>query len=956
MQNRIKFFLTYLLLVFCPLLLTAETACYDIFVKAMEADSDSFEVKEELYAQLDQCLAGLLKKTNSDQEKEEIYTELIQSKLFQVYMYASANKLIALRNAIQENHIVLPKYLAYINNETYRRAFFQTFKLYEVNYYYKRGVLSKTKSIAEEIIYDFEHVEEEPTNRDSLVVAKAYEFLGIVNHKLGAIQKAEGNYIKSLSYGDGTDGWGFKLLGDLYLGKDDVKAQSYYEKIERQLKKNLLQPKDSYYSIYNNRLSAIYLRMSEIRVRNKQLIKAIDYLKKAEIHDNLGSREYMNRIYFQYAQIYKERKNINQAEQYLDKTISFLRTQNKSKHYESVEAYIEKAKLYSTYNAQKALDTLDHATRILLVNSKFDFLKPKLNYSKLEAKITFLDLIQVRVKTLYQIALGTSSRDREVLKNLWSTAELGIQLIDSVKTQFLFEGEKELIIKNYRSIYEKLIWAGKELCDKEGQEYCQKSLLYADKTKSLRILESFRKRRLMELGDPEVNRLMRTIMLIESDLQLKSKELKSNSTLLELLSEKEATMKDFKSYNAGLFDLFFNTEYISIDKIQETLLSSDDVLVEFFEGEHYIFTFFMSTDTIFIHSFENSPENSFKDKIRVLQEILESPNANIAIPADFQKAALWIYNNLLSPLEKFSSKTNVIVIPDGSLANIPLEVLVTRAIAGQEINWRRLKEQYLINDYSFTYLYSLNILNEKKNQSQIKNRKKFASFASSYLDQPSLSVSRETAKRITETLDGNLYEELSKDEFLEMVIKYNAFLMVAHAEYEAGDPLKSKIVISDFRKGDTLYLYELYMHTLPVDFAFFMSCELNKGSRQEQTSGPFLGNFTHALNFTGIKSSVLSMWNAVDKTSSEIITSFFDNLVFEKMSKPKALQSAKLDYLARNDSDLALHPYLWAQFIQQGDPTHINLKNSKNNLFKIFIGLLGGLVVFFFFYKRIKLR
>ena len=66
---------------------------------------------------------------------------------------------------------------------------------------------------------------------------------------------------------------------------------------------------------------------------------------------------------------------------------------------------------------------------------------------------------------------------------------------------------------------------------------------------------------------------------------------------------------------------------------------------------------------------------------------------------------------------------------------------------------------------------------------------------------------------------------------------------------------------------------------------------------------------------------VYSLWNAHDKSTSDIMTSFYKHLS-SGQEKDQALRQAKLDFMKHADP-IKAHPYYWATFHLSGDAVHL---------------------------------
>ena len=87
----------------------------------------------------------------------------------------------------------------------------------------------------------------------------------------------------------------------------------------------------------------------------------------------------------------------------------------------------------------------------------------------------------------------------------------------------------------------------------------------------------------------------------------------------------------------------------------------------------------------------------------------------------------------------------------------------------------------------------------------------------------------------------------------------------------------------------------------------------------------------------------MTLWQVADKSSSELMTSFYRYLKRGK-SKQEAMRLAKLDYLKTAD-DLTSNPYFWSAFVVLGDGAPIYRK-SGIAYWMIIVTLFVGIVLF----------
>ena len=92
------------------------------------------------------------------------------------------------------------------------------------------------------------------------------------------------------------------------------------------------------------------------------------------------------------------------------------------------------------------------------------------------------------------------------------------------------------------------------------------------------------------------------------------------------------------------------------------------------------------------------------------------------------------------------------------------------------------------------------------------------------------------------------------------------------------------------------------------------SCNTGSGKLSE---GEGILSLARGFLYSGSQSVVMSMWEIDDKSGTDIIKSFYDNLKKGK-SKSAALKQARSAYL-KKASQLKSHPYFWAGMVVYGE-------------------------------------
>jgi LPXTG-motif cell wall-anchored protein len=143
-----------------------------------------------------------------------------------------------------------------------------------------------------------------------------------------------------------------------------------------------------------------------------------------------------------------------------------------------------------------------------------------------------------------------------------------------------------------------------------------------------------------------------------------------------------------------------------------------------------------------------------------------------------------------------------------------------------------------------------------------------------------------------------------------------------------------------------VYFDELYQLNFPSKMVVLSACSTGLGT---QESGEGIMSLSRALAYSGVKSSVYSLWQVPDKETSEIMISFYQNL---KKGQPKdeALANAKITFISNNP--MKKHPFYWAGFVVNGDVSPI----VSNSNWMIYIGLVILALIFFFRKKLFQFR
>jgi CHAT domain-containing protein len=144
-----------------------------------------------------------------------------------------------------------------------------------------------------------------------------------------------------------------------------------------------------------------------------------------------------------------------------------------------------------------------------------------------------------------------------------------------------------------------------------------------------------------------------------------------------------------------------------------------------------------------------------------------------------------------------------------------------------------------------------------------------------------------------------------------------------------------------------LYTNEVYGLQLKARMVVLSSCNTGNGML---SSGEGILSLARGFLYSGCKSVVMSMWAIDDKSGTDIVNMFYDNLL-KGESKGKALKSARRNYL-KTASQLRSHPYYWSSLVIYGENENLFINYKPLIYFVAAVILLLAIVAFLYLWKR----
>ena len=159
--------------------------------------------------------------------------------------------------------------------------------------------------------------------------------------------------------------------------------------------------------------------------------------------------------------------------------------------------------------------------------------------------------------------------------------------------------------------------------------------------------------------------------------------------------------------------------------------------------------------------------------------------------------------------------------------------------------------------------------------------------------------------------------EAGKDAVLAGALKGHRIVHFAtHGILDPSQPELSGLVLSlvdenGHEKDGFLHAHELYNLDLPAELVVLSACQTALG---KQIRGEGVAGLARGFMYAGAPRVVVSLWNLRDRSTPQLMRTFYRGLLVEGLPPAKALRQAQIEMWKEGPS-----PYRWAAFVLQGD-------------------------------------
>ncbi|MCE7996065.1 MAG: CHAT domain-containing protein [Roseivirga sp.] len=528
-----------------------------------------------------------------------------------------------------------------------------------------------------------------------------------------------------------------------------------------------------------------------------------------------------------------------------------------------------------------------------------------------------------------------ATQDRTALTNAYSAYKKLDQSTDGYRQNFVLESSRLHFQKKNHRNYERSIEVVYEMYGHtQDDSYLEQAWLLIEKNKSLLLLENvLRAEKYTNLGIPDSIQERMTIAsksLLNAQKNLNSCELQKDCeqdqiiSIRRTISLEEEQLRSFKSDIEKSFPEYYSftsdNELQSLATIQSAL-KNDQLLINYFAGQDYYYFVAISGNESFLGRIKKD-QNFDTELFRFLEEISGETLQNTSMKKALERystAAYYLYNKLIRDHFDIAGYRRLIVIPDGDLAGVPFEALISNTPGSESRDFHQL--QYLLKTHRINYGFSATLWSKNIAINSSQQSLKLMAFGTSQVaNRPELATLNAIEKElntISQIQGSTLFsqKEATAENFRANATEANMIHLALHNINDYENPLNSQLVFSSdtSTRDGSLYLYEIFNLKMNPSLVVLSGCETGVGKWQRGEGTYHMGR---AFLFHGNPALIMSLWRVSDATTAEIMDSFYSKLQ-QDASSSESIHEAKLAYLQKADG-ITAHPRNWAAFISIG--------------------------------------
>ena len=584
------------------------------------------------------------------------------------------------------------------------------------------------------------------------------------------------------------------------------------------------------------------------------------------------------------------------------------------------------------------------------------------------------------LRTKYQIlkTFYKNSHDLKILESCANTAELIISLLEKIRINISEEESRLLLGDRYRDSYLAVIRDFYLLYNNTfNTSYLNKVFEYSEKSKIAGLLTATRELKATQFHIPSelagMEHSLQQEAAILNDRVAGRSEFGSASVdivaiwkknLFNTIRKRDSLIKVFEKDYPDYYSIKYNTQVIRADEIPG-IIGKKNNYISYVASDSNIFISivnkrYQKTIAIIVDSL-------FYAKIRKFRSLLTMPDFNNARNElrDYYTTGYELYTTLIAPVKPYLISERVMISPDNLLSYIPFETLPVAKGNIENLSYHNI--EYLMKELDISYTYSATFMAENIRHGYQEGNIAIA-FAPDYSEPveinslfqkrqktgnilSNLPFAKKEAEYVYELMGGKLLvnDFAVESQFKKEAGNYDIIHLAMHTVIDDNDPMYSTLIFSPENSGEEdryLRTFEIYDIPLKAKMVVLSSCNTGIGKLY---SGEGILSLARGFIYSGSESVVMSMWEIEDRTGTEIVKSYDDNLK-KGYSKSVSLKKARVKFLETADQ-LRAHPYFWSALVIYGDNSPLIRRRLIWPVI-LTIVLIFSIPAFYYFRKR----
>jgi CHAT domain-containing protein len=352
----------------------------------------------------------------------------------------------------------------------------------------------------------------------------------------------------------------------------------------------------------------------------------------------------------------------------------------------------------------------------------------------------------------------------------------------------------------------------------------------------------------------------------------------------------------------------------SVEKLRLELLTPGRALLTFFWGDDAVYGWWTTRDTV--RSARLGSSDSLSALVEFLRGTIDRPGSGTGWVSPAQRA----YERLIAPLHPTAAE-EVLVVADGPLAHIPLEVLIPKRGAAPWGTAARfiygpsasvlldLSRKPLSTDWPRSML----ALGNPSGGSSVPPRSAQRGKAGEEMAPP-LPYAASEARAVHDLFrqDGSdllLAKQATPAGWLALdPSRYRYLHFAAHARVSDRRPEDTHLVLS----GGTLDLAAIRGLRLRAELVTLSACETALGRR---VRGEGIIGLPHAFLAAGARGTLVTLWRIGDRSAADFMREFYEEL---HAGRPPAEALRAVRHRRMMEEGPSAHPSRWAAFVLVG--------------------------------------